>query len=83
MNLWLAASAGIFLTLLPCVFMCFRVTPERRLVSLEMTTLLLILLLVALTIGFGRQPFIDIALTMAVFTLGGGLFYARFMEKHL
>ncbi len=82
MNLWLAASAGISLTLLPCAFVCFRGSPERRLVGIEMTSLLLTLLLVALTIAFGTQPFIDIALIMAILTFGGGLFYARFMERH-
>lgn len=83
MNLWLAACVGISLTLVPCAFMCLRGSSERRLVGLEMTSLLLTLLLVALTIGFGRQPFIDIALAMAIFTYSGGLIYARLMEKHL
>jgi multisubunit Na+/H+ antiporter MnhF subunit len=83
MNLWILAGAGISLSLLPCAAMCLRGSPERRLVGLEMSGLLLTLILVVLCIGFGRQPFIDIALAMAILSYGGGLVFARFLEKHL
>jgi multicomponent Na+:H+ antiporter subunit F len=48
-----------------------------------MTGLLMTLILVVLTIGFGREPFIDIALAMAILSYGSGLVFARFLEKHL
>lgn len=83
MNIWLIASASTSLSLLPCAVMCLRGSPERRLVGLEMTGLILTLLLVLLTIGFGRQPFIDVALTLAILSYGAGLVFARFLEKHL
>lgn len=83
MMLWLVAGAGICLSLIPCAAMCLKGNAERRLVGLEMTSLVVVLALVVFTIAFGRVPFIDIALTMAIMSFGGGIVFARFLEKHL
>jgi multisubunit Na+/H+ antiporter MnhF subunit len=56
---------------------------ERRLVGLEMTSLIVTIVLVLFTIGFGRIPFIDLPLALAIMSFGGGLVFARFLEKHL
>jgi multicomponent Na+:H+ antiporter subunit F len=63
--------------------MCLRGSPERRLVGLEMTSLIVTIALVLFTIGFGRIPFIDLPLALAIMSFGGGLVFARFLEKHL
>jgi multisubunit Na+/H+ antiporter MnhF subunit len=81
--MWLVAGAGICLSLVPCAAMCLQGNAERRLVGLEMTSLVVVLALVVFTIAFGRVPFIDIALTMAIMSFGGGIVFARFLEKHL
>ena len=60
MNLWLIAAAAVAATLIPCAAMTLRGDPERRLVGLEMTSLVLTITLVLLTIGFGRGPLIDL-----------------------
>jgi multicomponent Na+:H+ antiporter subunit F len=83
MNLWLLASGGICLGLVPCAFLCLKGGAERRLVGLEMTSLLVTLAMMGLTVWSGRLPFIDIALTMAIMSFGGGLVFVRFLEKHL
>lgn len=83
MTLWLLAGAGVCLSLIPCAAMCLYGSAERRLVGLEMTSLIVILALVIFTVAFGRMPFIDIALTAAIMSFGGGIVFARFMEKHL
>ena len=82
-NPWLAAAAAVSAALIPCADMCLRGSPERRLVGMEMAGLLVILSMVLLTIGFGRMPFIDIPLALAIMSFGGGLVFARFLEKHL
>lgn len=69
--------------LVPCASMCLRGSPERRLVGLEMASLLVIIIMVLFTVGFGRLPFIDLPLALAIMSFGGGLVFARFMEKHL
>lgn len=83
MNLWTAAGALVMVALLPCAAMCLRGEPERRLVGLEMTGLIVTTTLVLFTVGFGRIPFIDIALALAIMGFGSGLLFARFLGKYL
>jgi multicomponent Na+:H+ antiporter subunit F len=63
--------------------MCLRGSPERRLVGLEMTSVIITVALVLFTVGMGRIPFIDLPLALAIMSFGGGLVFARFLEKHL
>jgi multicomponent Na+:H+ antiporter subunit F len=83
MNIWLLAAAGVSASLIPCADMCLRGTPERRLVGLEMASLIVTIALVLFTVGFGRTPFIDLPLALALMSFGGGLVLARFLGKHL
>jgi multicomponent Na+:H+ antiporter subunit F len=83
MNLWLAAGAAVSAAMVPCADMCLRGTPERRLVGLEMASLIATIALVLFTIGFGRAPFMDLPLALAVMSFGGGIVFARFLGKHL
>jgi multicomponent Na+:H+ antiporter subunit F len=83
MNPWLIAGMSVSATLVPCAAMCLRGSPERRLVGLEMTSLLVTIAMVMFAVGYGRTPFVDIPLTLAILSFGGGLVYARFLGKHL
>lgn len=83
MNAWEMAGAIVAVTLLPCADMCLRGSPERRLVGLEMTGMIVTIAMICFTVGFGRLPFLDLPLALAVMSLGGGLVFARFLEKHL
>jgi multisubunit Na+/H+ antiporter MnhF subunit len=66
MNVWLVAAVAVSMTLVPCADMSLRGNPERRLVGLEMTSIIVTVLLVLLTVGFGRLPFIDLPLALAI-----------------
>ena len=83
MNLWLVSGACVCAALLPCAFMALRGEAERRVVGLQMCGILVTFALVIFTIGFGRLPFIDLALTLGILSFGSGLVFARFLEKHL
>jgi multicomponent Na+:H+ antiporter subunit F len=83
MNPWIVAGVITGSCLAPCAWMCLGGSPERRLVGLEMTGMILTILLVLLTMGYGRLPFVDLPLTLAILTFGAGLVFARFLEKHL
>jgi multicomponent Na+:H+ antiporter subunit F len=83
MNLWLVAGAAVSSALLPCADMCLRGSPERRLVGMEMASMVVILAMVLFTVGFGRVPFVDLPLALAIMSFGGGLIFARFLGKHL
>jgi multisubunit Na+/H+ antiporter MnhF subunit len=82
-NLWLAAGAAVSATLIPCAFMSLRGTPERRLVGVEMTSVVTTIAMVLFSVGFGRSILIDLPLALAIMSFGGGLVFARFLEKHL
>lgn len=83
MNIWIAAACGLSICLIPCADLCLRGSVERRLVGFELSSIVATLLLVLLTVGFHRLPFIDLPLTLAIMSLGAGLVFARFLEKHL
>lgn len=83
MILWLYAGAAVSAALIPCADMCLRGTPERRLVGLEMTSMIVTIAMVLFTIAFGRAIFIDLPLTLAIMSFGGGLVFARFLGRHL
>lgn len=82
-NPWLLAAGAVAATLIPCADMCLRGTPERRLVGMEMASVLVVIDMVLLSVGFGRPIFIDLPLALAIMSFGGGLVFARFLEKHL
>jgi len=82
-NAWMVTATATGACLLPCAWACLRGSPERRLVGVEMTGILVTILLVLLTIADHRLPFIDLPLTLAVLDFGAGLVFARFLEKHL
>lgn len=77
------AASATALALVPCSIAALWGPPERRLVGLQMAGILITLALVMFTVGFGRLPFIDLALTLAILSFGSGLVFARFLEKHL
>lgn len=83
MNSWLVAGIAVSASLLPCADMCLRGRPERRLVGLEMASVIVVIAMVLFTVGFGRSMFIDLPLALAIMSFGGGLVFARFMGKHL
>lgn len=83
MNLWLVAAFAVGLCLIPCADLCLRGTVERRLVGLELSSILVTVVLVLLTVGFNRLPFMDLPLSLAIMALGGCLVFVRFLEKHL
>lgn len=80
---WQPAAVLVTAALIPCADMCLRGSPERRLVGLEMGSLMIIIAMVMFTIAFGRDPLIDMPLALAILSFGGSLVYARFLEKHL
>ncbi len=83
MNAWLLAAAVLLFALVPCGIIAFRKRPIDRLIGLEMAGLIETLLLVLLAQGFHRIPFYDLALALALLAFGGGLVFARFLERWL
>ncbi|MFY0576151.1 monovalent cation/H+ antiporter complex subunit F [Cystobacter fuscus] len=83
MNAWLVSAAVLLVALVPCAITCLRGKPTDRLVGLEMGSIILTLELILLAQGFHRVPFYDLAVAMALLSFGGGLVFARFLERWL
>jgi len=83
MNGWLMAAYAVGACLAPCAFVCLHGRPEWRLVGFEMSGAIVAVLLSLLVGGTSRLVFMDLPLTLAILNLGGGLVFARFLEKHL
>src|SRR5512133_2398825 len=81
MNVWLMAAGAMLVCLIPCGVVCLRGDAMNRLVGLEAAGVIAALAFLLLAEGFGRQPFADLALALALLAFGGGLVFARFLER--
>jgi multicomponent Na+:H+ antiporter subunit F len=84
LNAWILAGAGFALCLVPCAVVALRArNVVDRLVALEMAAACESLALLVLAEGFERTIFFDAALSLALLSFGGGLVFARFLERWL
>jgi multicomponent Na+:H+ antiporter subunit F len=80
-NGWLIAAGVMLVCLIPCGIACLRGDIADRVVGLSATGLIAALVLLLAAEGFHRQPFTDLAVAMALLSFGGGLVFARFLER--
>ena len=83
MNAWLLAATVLLFALIPCGVTVFRGGAPNRLVGLEFSSMITVLLLVLLAEGSHRVNFYDLGLALALLSFGGGLVFARFLERWL
>jgi multisubunit Na+/H+ antiporter MnhF subunit len=80
MNEWEIAATVLTAAILPCVGVCMFASAAAALAALEVAGTLATTALIVLSEGFHRQPFIDLALILAVLSVVGSLAFARLME---
>jgi multicomponent Na+:H+ antiporter subunit F len=83
MNEWEVIAAILGVALVPCVLVCLLARPAAGLVAVEIAGTVLATILMLLSEGFRRQPFIDLAVTLAVLSVVGALILARLLERDL
>ncbi|HEX3741365.1 MAG TPA: monovalent cation/H+ antiporter complex subunit F [Terriglobales bacterium] len=83
MNIWELASRVTLFTLLPLAWMAMRGDARNRLVAFCMGGVVSTLLLMLLTMDFNRMPMMDLAITLALMSFGGGIVFVRFFARHL
>ena len=83
MNVWLVGAAVMMLALVPAVIAALRGGLADRLVGLELVGILAAQLLFLYAVGEKRPEFVDIGLTVGLLAFGGGLVFARFLERWL
>jgi multisubunit Na+/H+ antiporter MnhF subunit len=81
MNVWLVAAVFLLGGVAVCTWACLSGTPIDRLIALEVVTSVDAVLLLVLAEGLHRDVFFDLALTVALLSLAGGLVFAHFMER--
>jgi multicomponent Na+:H+ antiporter subunit F len=80
MNEWELAAIVLIAAIVPCVVVCVLASAPAALAALEVASTLATTVLIVLAEGFHRQPFIDLALVLAVLSVVGSLAFARLME---
>lgn len=83
MNEWEIAATALSFALIPCVAVCLLGAPESGLAAIELGGVLVSTILILLSEGFHRQPFVDLAVVLAPMSLVGALTFARLMERDL
>lgn len=83
MNYWLWAALALLGAILPCLYVCATKPAEDRLVALEFVSCIVTLELVLMAEGFHQPSFYDLPLTLALLSFGGGMVFARFLERWL
>jgi multisubunit Na+/H+ antiporter MnhF subunit len=81
MNEWEIAAAALALALIPCLAVAVLCPPEHGLAALQVAAVLVSTILMLLSEGFRRQPFVDLAVVFAPMSVIGSLTFARLMEK--
>lgn len=80
MNVWLIAALALLPGLLACGVVCFRSAVLSGLVAVELASAISVVELMLFSEGTHREPFVDLALVLAVMGFAGSLAFARLME---
>ena len=83
MNEWEIAAMVLIGAFVPCLGVCLLADVTDALAAVEVASVLAVSALMALSEGFQRQPFIDLALVLAMLGLIGSLVFARMMEAEI
>jgi multicomponent Na+:H+ antiporter subunit F len=83
MNVWLWAALALLVAIVPCFIVCLRGELEDRLIGLEMAGAIVTLELVLLAQGYQHSYLYDLPLMLAFLSFGGGMVFARFVERWL
>jgi multisubunit Na+/H+ antiporter MnhF subunit len=83
MNEWEIAATVLGFALVPCIAVALLAPAAHGLASMQVAAVLVSTILMLLSEGFHRQPFVDLAVVFAPMSLVGGLTFARLMERHL
>jgi multisubunit Na+/H+ antiporter MnhF subunit len=79
-NRWEIAALVVMVALLPCLAVAVLASAAAALAAVEVTSVLAVTALMLLSEGFHRQPFVDLAVVLALVSTVGSLTFARLME---
>jgi multicomponent Na+:H+ antiporter subunit F len=83
MSEWEVSAVVLIAAMLPCIGICMLAGAAHALAAMEVASTLATTTLMVLAEAFKRQPFIDLAIVLALLSLVGALAFARLMEQDL
>jgi multisubunit Na+/H+ antiporter MnhF subunit len=83
MNKWELAALVLSVALAPCLAVCALGRPGDGLAAFEVASTLAASVMMLLSEGFHRQPFVDLAVVLALASVIGALAFARLMERDI
>lgn len=83
MSVWMIASIALLFALVPCGWLAFTATLEKRVVALEMTGIIVTVELMLLTMAFNRAPLMDLAIALGLLSFAAGMVFAHFLAREL
>jgi multisubunit Na+/H+ antiporter MnhF subunit len=83
MNRWELAALVLVAAFLPCLAVAALASAASALAAVEVASVLAVTALMLLSEGFRRQPFVDLAVVLALVSTVGSLTFARMMEHDL
>jgi multisubunit Na+/H+ antiporter MnhF subunit len=83
MNEWELAALVLIAGIVPCLGVCVLAGVTHALAAFEVAGTLMTTILMLLSEGFHRQPFVDLALTLGLMSIVGAIAFARLMERDL
>ncbi len=84
MNEWVIAAVVLLIAgTLPLGLTCLLSDAIEGVVALSLTGVIATLVLLLLAEGFHRQPFVDLAVALAVMSFIGSVAFVRFLEGEL
>ncbi len=81
MNLWLWAATAFLISAVPSLIVCLTGRVFARFIALQMIQTVAVLVVMLISIGAERSIYMDVALALALTSLGSGLIFARFLER--
>ena len=81
MTAFLVAVLVLMAALGPCAWVCWRGSPEDRLVALGLAGTVQALILLSLAVGFSEPALASLGAVLAVMSNAGTLLFARFLER--
>ena len=75
------SAVALLFGLPPCAWLIFKRSPIDGLVGLQLGSIIGATILLLLSEAVQQSSFVDLALAELVLSFGGGLVYARFLER--
>jgi multicomponent Na+:H+ antiporter subunit F len=79
-NLWAWGALVLLAGVVPCGSVLLRGQFLNRLVAVELASVLVVQALLLLTVAYGHDYLVDVALALAVLAFPGTILFAHFME---